>query len=236
MRAEAAKIRALPTPRWMVIIAVAIGVLIAVGIVIDAPSDPDVYSEGGFAGSAITAILSLVLGVWIIGLEYGQGTMRRAVSVTPDRVRLLAAKMGVLLICVVAGTVLIGLYFWLVVAGSGIVFHGADISTGELPDEIGAALVINVGYAVLAFSVALLTRSMAGGIAGALIVALVVDTLLGVIPSAGDYTFGQSIDDFSKYVRGDEVDLPGRAAALTAAWLLALSAASWLWFDRQDIK
>ena len=50
-----------------------------------------------------------------------------------------------------------------------------------------AALVNNLIYATVAFALALLTRSMAGGMALALVFAFVIDSLMSAIPVVGDY-------------------------------------------------
>lgn len=236
MSAELAKLRFLPTPRWILIVAAAFSLLLAVGMVIDAPSDPQTYNDTGLAGSAVSTVAALVLGVWIVGMEYGQGTMRRVVAATPARLSLLASKFAVLLGCVLLGTVAIIAFYWAVIATAAAVVHGVGISADELPDEIGAQLVFNLGIGVLSFSVALLTRSMAGGIATALIVSLVVDSAIGVIPGVGDYTFGKNLGDVGNAIRGDDVELVGRAIAVTLGWMVALSVASWLFFARRDVK
>jgi ABC-2 type transport system permease protein len=236
MSAELAKLRFLPTPRWILIVAAAFSLLLAVGMVVDAPSDPQTYNDAGLAGSAVSTVAALVLGVWIVGMEYGQGTMRRVVAATPARLSLLASKFAVLLACVLLGTVAIIAFYWAVIATAAAVVHGVGISADELPDEIGAQLVFNLGIGVLSFSVALLTRSMAGGIATALIVSLVVDSAIGVIPAVGDYTFGKNLGDVGNAIRGDDVELVGRAIAVTLGWMVALSVASWLFFARRDVK
>lgn len=236
MRAELAKLRCLPTPRWILIVAGAFALLLAIGMAIDAPADARAYSDAGLAGSAVSTIATLVLGVWIIGMEYGQGTMRRIVAATPARIALLASKFVILLACVVLGTVTIIAAYWAVIATGAAVVNGIGIPADELPDEIGGQLVFNLGIAVLSFSVALLTRSMAGGIATALIVSLVVDSAIGVIPAVGDYTFGKNLGDVSNAIRGDDVELVGRAIAVTVGWMVALSVASWLFFARRDVK
>jgi ABC-type transport system involved in multi-copper enzyme maturation permease subunit len=236
MRAEIAKLRCLPTPRWIVITWFGLAALFAVGIVIDDPAQPSEYADAALAGSLVSTISTLVLGVWIVGIEYGQGTMRRMVAATPARLALIGSKFAVMLACVVLGTIAVIVLYWLVIAGSAAVVRGVSIPADELPDEIAGQLVFNVGLAVLGFSVALITRSMAGGITTTLVIALVVDSAIGVIPAVGDYTFGANLGDVSSAARGDDVELLGRAIAVSLAWLVALSAASWLVFDRRDVN
>lgn len=237
MRAELLKLRVLPTPRIMLAVAVVIGFLVALGLAIDAPGDPDTYRDSAVAGATtVTSIASIVLGVWIVGLEYGQGTMRRVVAATPARTAILTAKLTILVGSIVLGTIAICALAWGMAAIAGLI-DGTNIPANDMVTEVAAALVGNLAYAIVAFTVALLTRSMAGGITITLVLALVVDTLLGAIPAVGDYTFGASITDVVGTIRGDkDAEMWGRGLAVTMGWLLALSAASWVRFTQQDVK
>ena len=93
-----------------------------------------------------------------------------------------------------------------------------------------AALVNNLIYATVAFALALLTRSMAGGMALALVFAFVIDSLLSAIPVVGDYAL-------STAVRRAHAGISGigprrhrrratrhvlRALGVTAVWLVAM--------------
>jgi ABC-2 type transport system permease protein len=237
MRAELVKLRVLPTPRVMLLVAWGLGLAVAIGLAVDSPSDGDTYSDAALAAATtVTSIASIVLGVWMVGLEYGQATMRRVVAAVPARVAILRAKLVVLLGCVVVGTVAVYALDWATAALAGML-AGESVPFGAIWAEAGGALVGNVAYAVLGFSVALLTRSMAGGITITLVLALVVDTLLSAIPTVGDYTFGIGIADLVGAIRSVAgADEWVRGLAVTAGWLLALSVASWLRFARQDVK
>jgi ABC-2 type transport system permease protein len=237
MRAELLKLRFLPTPRVLIAVGVVIAFLVALGLAIDAPATGRTYRDSGLAGATTFAsIASIAFGVWIVGLEYGQGTMRRVVAATPARSSILAAKLALLLACIMLGTIGICALGWAMAAVAGLI-DGVHIPLHRVGIEVAAALVGNVAYAIVAFTVALLTRSMAGGITITLVLALVVDTLLGAIPVVGDYTFGASIGDVAGTIRGDRAaEMWGRGLAVTVGWLLALSAASWLRFCRQDVK
>ena len=236
MRAELAKLRVLPTPRNVLFVAAGLGVLSAVGLIIDAPSDADSYADTALTGAAaVSGIGAMVLGVWMVGLEYAQGTMRRVVAAAPARLAILRDKLVVLLAFVVLGTTAIVALDWVLGTLAGLA-NGASVPAGDVPGELGAAIVTNLGYAVLGFAIALLTRSMAGGLTATLVLSLVVDNALAAIPTVGDYMFGTNLLDVADAIRGDQVELWGRAIAVALAWLAALSAASWLWFARQDIR
>ena len=61
-----------------------------------------------------------------------------------------------------------------------------------------AALFNNLVYATVAFALALLTRSMAGGMALALVFAFVIDSLLSAIPVVGDYALSTAVVDLMR--------------------------------------
>ena len=237
MRAELLKLRVLPTPRVIAAVAVVIGLLVAVGLAVDDPNDAVTYRDSALAAATtVTSIASILLGVWIVGVEYGQTTMRRVVAATPARPAVLAAKLTWLVAFVTLGTVAICAVGWAMAAAAGLV-NGTNIPLHRFGVEVAATLVGNLPYAIVAFTVALLTRSMAGGITITLVLALVVDTLLGAIPTVGDYTFGASIGDVVGTIRGDhDAEMWGRGLAVTMGWLVVLSAASWLRFCRADVK
>jgi ABC-2 type transport system permease protein len=237
MQAELLKLRVLPTPRVLAGVGVLIAFLVAVGLAIDAPADGATYRDSALAGATtVSSIGSIVLGVWIVGVEYGQGTMRRVVAATPARTSILAAKLTWLVTCVVLGTIALCALAWALAAAAGAI-NGTGVPFNDVTTQVAAALVGSLAYAIVAFAVALLTRSMAGGITITLVLALVVDTLLGAIPTVGDYTFGASISDVVGTIAGDaDAEKWGRGLAVTMAWLLALSAAGWLRFCRQDVK
>jgi ABC-2 type transport system permease protein len=237
MRAELVKLRVLPTPRVMLAVALGLGVIVGVGLAIDSPSDPGNYSDAALAAATtVTSIASIVLGVWMVGMEYGQGTMRRVVATVPARTSILRAKLVVLIACVVLGTIAVYALDWVMAALAGQL-AGQSVPFDPVLAEAGGALVGNIAYAVVGFSVALLTRSMAGGITITLVLALVVDTLLSTIPTVGGYSFGASITDLVGTIRGDaDAEMWGRGLAVTLGWLLVFSVVSWLRFARQDVK
>ena len=84
-------------------------------------------------------------------------------SVDPRRLRLVLVKLAVLLIVVVGSTLLL---IGLGTALYGLASAGKEFTVdyGEIPGQTAAMLVSNVCWSIAAFSLTLLTRSMAGGI------------------------------------------------------------------------
>jgi ABC-2 type transport system permease protein len=236
MRAELAKLRILPLPRILAAVAVGLLAVAAIVLAIVGPDDPDVY-EGVFSAAVglPTAIGGLVLSVWFVGLEYAQGTMRRLVAVEPRRNEILAAKLGLALATVALATLA------LLAAGHGLALlvagiHDVTLDTDGMLESAAQTLVFVPPYTAVAFGLALLTRSMAGGITIALVITLVVDSALSAIPAVGDYTFGSVMTDLAEWVSGSgPVDQPGLSAALVLAWIVAILAPGWLRFVRSDV-
>ncbi len=220
MAAELLKLRALPTPRWTFVVCLACATLaLVLGAIFGTGTDEVVPGVGI---ELPTAIASIVLGAWVVGLEYGQQTMRRTLTAEPRRARVFAAKVGA---AVIASAVLtLGLF-----AIAAIPYHliadandsAADF--GNLATRALAALEGNATGAVVGASVALLTRSMAGGVTAALMFMLVLDTALGAIPSVGDYTIGTANLDIYDAIMGDGSDHLGRAILMSIVWMGGLA-------------
>ena len=242
MTAELRKLLALPTPRWTLVATIAGVVIAAIVAALAGPGKgPDMLPIQLGLGLA-TSVGAIVLGAWMMGVEYGQRTLRRALSAHPSRARLLLAKLGVVLGTVAVVTLVL-------TAVSAPVFsaiasaHNTSMPVADTLQYGLAALFNNLVYATVAFTLALLTRSMAGGMALALVFAFVIDNLLGAIPVVGDYALSAAILDLMRSIAGSDLGDVGaddpnvlRALGVTAVWLLALVGISSARFTRSDIE
>jgi len=242
MTAELRKLLALPTPRWTLVATIAaVGIAALVAALAGPGKGADMVPVQLGVGLA-TSVGSIILGAWMIGVEYGQKSIRRALSAHPSRARLLLAKLGVVLGAVTVVTIALS-------AASAPVFSAIASAHGEstpVADSLQyglAALFSNLVYATVAFTLALVTRSMAGGMALALVFAFVIDNLLGVIPVVGDYALSTALFDLTKQISGSALgDVGGedpnvlRGIAVTAVWLIALLGVSTARFTRTDIE
>jgi ABC-type transport system involved in multi-copper enzyme maturation permease subunit len=242
MTAELRKLLALPTPRWTLlatIVAVAIAALIAS---LAGPGDGATMLPVQLSIGLATSVGAIVLGAWMMGVEYGSKTLRRALSADPSRLRLLLCKLGVVLGMVTVVTLVL-------TAVAAPVFstiadaHGESMPIADTLQYGVAALFNNLVYATVAFALALLTRSMAGGMAVALVFAFVIDNLLSAIPVVGDYALSAAIFDLMRAIAGSNLgdvgaDDPSVLAALgvTAVWVATLLGASVTRFTRTDIE
>lgn len=241
MRSEFLKVRALPTPRWTVVTLLVCLLLGVAGAV-----QWGVGEEAEVLDLAVMFpawIASLVFGVWIAGLEFGQGTLRRALSADPGRLRLILAKLAVVVICITAVTVVLtvvgALLFQL--AGSG---HASSLDPGQVGRSLAAAVVSNLVVAVVGMSLTLLTRSMAGGLTISFVFFFVLDTALSFAPKVGDYSLGTVSGDLESAILDSQEGAFGQAmthspevaALLTVVWTAALFAAGAVRTIHADVK
>lgn len=235
MAAELEKLRSLPTPRWTLILTLGLVLVgFAIALFTAGANDSDyIDAADGVAGLG-SAIGSIVIGVWIVGLEYGQGTMRRSLAADPRRTRLLASK----LLLAVAASIVLSVVVWLTtallmpIAASA---NGADSPAGDILTQGLGSLVMNPVLAAVACAIGMLTRSMAGGMTAMLALIFVFDSLFAVLP-IGDISLGSALTELGDAVEGEGRDSEvGRALLVAAAWVAILLAAAWARFTRADV-
>ncbi|MDP1847092.1 MAG: ABC transporter permease [Solirubrobacteraceae bacterium] len=241
MTAELRKLLALPTPRWALVATVFGAIVALIVAALAGPGSGADMMPVQLGVGLTTTVGAIVLGAWIIGVEYGQRTLRRALSADPSRARLVLAKLGVALGAVTVVTLLIS-------AATAPLFSAiasAHDETMSVADQLQyglAALVNNLIYATVAFALALITRSMAGGMALALVFAFVIDSLMSAIPTVGDYALSTGVVGLMTEISG--IDIGGMdgsgptlllGLAITAAWLAAMLGISVTRFMRTDV-
>ncbi|MGD9695224.1 MAG: ABC transporter permease [Thermoleophilia bacterium] len=233
MTAELIKLRALPTPRWTVLgVAAALATALVVGIFRGTGGDDHVLTGLGADFPLLIAVL--VLGSWLVGLEYGQGTMRRVLTAEPRRRHVVAAKYGVAVLVSTALTVAV--YAVCLAAVPSIASAHDQVPDASLVLRMAVAGVItNAAAALFAAGFSFITRSMAGGVTLALVFVLIIDSAISAIPRVGQYTAGQaSVDIYDNVIGQPDADHGLRAALVLAAWTLVITALGALRFTRTD--
>ena len=239
MRAELLKIRSMPTPLWS---GVAVLAAFVAGLAITF-----IWGVGNDLDSTVliglpTAIASIVLGVWVFGVEYGQNTMRRTVAADPDRVRLVLAKLGVVLILAAAVTALL---YLLALPLYGLANSGHDFAfpADELLRQGASAVFGNLVYVLVGAAFAMITASMAGGMTAALVFIFVLDSIMSLIPKVGDYTFGLALADVNEAIAGGAMEgaegaghSGGVALLVVAGWVAFLLALGAQRLIQSDVK
>jgi ABC-2 type transport system permease protein len=242
MTAEVRKLLALPTPRWTLAATVGGLVIAAIVSIFAGTGDGADMLPVQLGIGLVTTVGAIVLGAWVIGVEYGQRTLRRALSADPSRARLLLAKLGLVLGVVTVVTVVltaVAAPLFSAIASS----HGESLPVADTLQYGLAALFNNLVYATVSFALALVTRSMAGGMALALVFAFVIDNLLSAIPVVGDYALATAVVELMRQFAGSDLGDSSaadpnvvQALGVTAVWIAALVGVSVTRFMRTDVE
>jgi ABC-2 type transport system permease protein len=134
----------------------------------------------------------LVLGILSITSEFRHGTITPSLLVTPDRVRLVLAKLGAsVLVGLVLGLVTSVLLF-LIVKGIG---GARDLDTSGDGWKVIIGTTVGTGlWGALGLGVGSILRNQVGAIVGSLVYLFVLENLLQIIPGLDDiiakYGFG----------------------------------------------
>ena len=234
MAAELKKLQFLPTPRWTVLICLAFAVVGAVGALFDGSVRASTYVDAGEVLTGVgTVIGSIVLGVWVAGLEYGQNTMRRVLAADPRRGRLFAAKIAT----AVVATLVLTAAVWLasvILLSLVASANGASSPTGDLLTVAGKSFIGNPIYAAIGCAVAMLARSMAGGMTAMLALVFVLDTALTALP-VGDISLGSALREVGRAIEGDSGQDVAHAVRVTFLWIVIMLGAAWARFTRTDV-
>lgn len=238
MKAEFLKLRYLPTPRWIAAALASATLIVGVVMVIVAPSNPAKYISVPQTVNSLSAwVATMILGVWLATLEFNSGTLQRTLTAEPDRNRVLAAKLGlVLLVATVTGVA--------VAAAAGGIAHvaasraGFDLADGELAGALFGQAPEAVTAAAIGFGFGLLSRLLGGGLAFGILFVLVFDGFISFIPGASRYTFGQLSEDLSNGITGDGETRNVLAVAIIGCilWCLVIVIPGWVRFLRADLK
>jgi ABC-2 type transport system permease protein len=236
MRAELLKVRYLPTPRNTA--AVVLGLTVVVFILLfllgnDKAAD---YTDSvEIVETTFATLGAVVIGVWMVGLEYGQGTLRRTLTADPRRAHLIVAKVAVAIATVAALTIATALLA-AVLFSLAAKANGAATPFDDAFRVLPGALFANFLYVAIGIGVALLARSMAGGMTAMLALLFVVDGALSAISGVEKWTIGTAIDDFVQALsnRADGGSLP-HAALVIVLWSAVIIGGGWYRFTRSDV-
>jgi ABC-2 type transport system permease protein len=238
LRAEIAKARYLPLPRWTLAIVMAAAVITGTALIVFHPHNPDNYLD--ISSTALQQVLDIavmVFGVWVAALEFGSGTLQRTLTAEPDRNRVLTAKISIVLIA----AAVVGAAAAATVGGLthlAIIRADAPVAASDLARAVFAVVPDAVFAAAIGFGFGLLARSMGGGITLALAFLYVVSGVLSFVPGLKKVAYGQASTDLVSGIanRGETVHNVGIALVIMLAWAIVIVILGWLLFLRADQK
>lgn len=236
MAAELAKLRSLPTPRVTLFVSLAFVGFVFLVTLLSGTDKAASYVDGAESAAALGAGLgSIVIGVWMVGVEYGEGTLRRVLTADPRRISLLGAKLAVGIAAVLALTIV----SWTAAVAAmslSAAINGVASPADELVGNAVAALFLNSVYALVGMGVALLTRSMAGGMTVMLALLFAVEVIVAAIPGIEKVSLLQATVEIGNAISGDEDDPEvGRGILVTLAWVVVVTGAGMLRFLEEDV-
>lgn len=215
-----------------------IGVLIpSVVMIWYTPTDTSAYSSFRDVFEALSLVLGIVFGGWLLGTEYRQGTVKRLLANEPRRMRALGTKaiVGVgAMSAVLAATAGIG---WSV---ARVVGSMNDVTVAFEGRQLLAFGISSVIAASVAYSLSAITRSDSFAMVGTVAVILVLGPLLTLVPKVGQYTLFSALVTVEDWI-GDlpndgMVELSNGAAVVTlTAWLAAFVAGGVFAFSKRDV-
>ncbi len=214
---------------------------------------PNIFENGMQVATLLGFILIVVLASGLVGNEYGWNTIRPLLARARTRSALLSAKWITMLLYSVGLFVLGFLATVAFSAGSSaIVGNFESVDGGMIGDwavAFGRVLVSQLPYAALAFTMALITRSNAVGIAvgiGFGFLEPAIFGLLGLVTDAFDevrkfgleYPSNQlvALNADTGFGYGDiTTDEAWRAVATLAVWVAIMVGATYYFFNKRDV-
>ena len=182
------------------------------------------------------ALFAALIGVMAITSEFRHGTIRPTFVVTPQRDRVITAKvLASLLMGVLFGLAAIGLSFgigYAILAGRGIPLA---LSTTDVVWLVLGTPVLTAAWAALGVGLGAIVRNQVFAVIGLILWAMIIDNLLrSLVPSIGGYTpSGASaaiIADPTDYVLS-----AGAGGVLLLGYVAVVIAAGALLVGRRDV-
>jgi ABC-type transport system involved in multi-copper enzyme maturation permease subunit len=182
------------------------------------------------------ALFAALIGVMAITSEFRHGTIRSTFVVTPDRSRVIAAKViASLLMGIAFGLVAIALSFgigYAILAGRGIDFA---LDTNHVLLLVFGTLLMTALWAALGVGFGAVIKNQVFAVIGLIIWAFVVDNLLReLVPDAGRFTPVGASDSLTAGF-ADYLLAPAAGGLVLIAYTVAFVAAGTLLVAHRDV-
>lgn len=182
------------------------------------------------------ALFASLIGVMAITSEFRHGTIRSTFLVTPDRSRVIAAKVvASLLMGIVFGLVAIGLSFgvgYAILTGRGIDFA---LDAGHVVLLVLGTVLMTALWAAMGVGIGAVVRNQVFAVIGVIVWAFFVDNLIrALLPDAGRFTPVGASDSVTAGF-ADYLLAPALGGLLLAVYALVFVAAGALLVARRDV-
>lgn len=248
VRAELLKLRTARLPLWLLLTTLALVVLFVLATVLTAGSegaplqrdDPQLFARAVASASGGNVVV-LILGILTLTQEFRFGTATPTFLVTPERGRVLAAKLVAIALtgagfAVVSALLAVGLSAILIPLRDGVVMWDVTV----LQVLLGVVLVM-VLYGPIGIAVGALVRNQIAAVVGALAWIFIIEQILvALLPDVGRWTPGGAssavlqLGDLAT-TRGELLPVWGGALVLVA-YAVVLSALAARLTLRRDLS
>ncbi len=243
IRSELLKLRTTRTFLGIVIATLGLIALIVGAAAAAAPYEAqDVPGLDLLSTAGLAQPFALVLGILAVSTEFRHGTITPTLLATPDRVRLMVAKLtahgaaGVLL-----GVVGYGLAALLATLILPLRDIPSELELGDGLEMVGGGIACIALLAAIGVGVGAVVRNQVGAVIGGLAWLFMIEPLLTAIPTVGpwieDYGIGGAISALSQDALGGGADISQLAgAALLLGYAVLFSVAGAILLRRRDIS
>ena len=227
------------------LIASVVGLVVLIGLIATITADfeqDEVFTVDLLGIAGFAQVFALILGILAVTTEFRHGTITPTLVVAPDRMRLVLAKLVAhALAGLILGVLAVGLTTAIVLIG----LSSRDIDTGLTNQEItevAVGLVLaTVLWAALGVGLGALVRNQVGAIVGALGWTLLVENLLTIIPTVGDWVQKYGLNGVTNALSNIESEVTGdvlsqaAGGALLVAYTATFVIAGTLAVRRRDV-
>jgi len=191
-------------------------------------------------GTSIGALFAALLGALSVTGEVRTGTIRPTLLVTPNRTRVIVAKLGAaalagLLVGVVAEALVSA------IASAGLAARGIHIAlgAGDFAQMIAGGAAAAALWAAIGTGIGAIVRNQVGAVVGLCVWLLLVESILiGVVPNAAKFTPGASAGALAGMIQNagsSSLLAPAVGALLLILYATLAAGAGVLATERRDV-
>jgi len=200
---------------------------------------PDQLKVVGW-GTGIASLFASLLGAMSITNEIRHGTIRPTLLATPNRMRVIFAKLAAgALAGIIVGLIAEALTAGVEAAGFAVRGIHITITAGEYAQLLAGGAAAAALFAAIGVGVGAIIRNQTGAVVGLCVWLLLIETtLIGNVPSAGKFAPGASAGALAGAIQtqaATKLLAPALGALLLVAYAAVLAGAGVLVTVRRDI-